>query len=156
MTTEEIRNEQPYEEAATTTQSQKGESMGEQPKQDQQGAGQNSEKKTRKPYDGSKAHGVVVENINDVKQATKAKARLRLRLEYLNNEFAKCVSIIQDPEKSVSEKAPAITASEKINEDLKKLQVVAKELKEKVPELEKKIENKILNFNPATKVDVTI
>ena len=157
MDTTKINSEQLHEEAANTqTLNHGGETMGEQPRQDQQSAGQNSETKTRKPYDGSKGHGIVVKNISDVEMAAKAKARLVLRLAYLNNEFDKCVSIIQDPAKSISDKIPAVKASEKINEDLKKLQEVADELRAKVPQLEELAKGRVENFDPSVKMEVTI
>jgi hypothetical protein len=173
MTTEEVRNETLHNEATVAPvesqqtnldqhnadsqqQNPRGERMGEQTKSDQHGAEQSGEKKTRKPYDGSNAHGVVVKNLNDFEQAKKAKARLKLRLAFLNKEYAKCVAIIQDPDKSISDKAPAVTSAKKINEDLKKLQVVVNDLKDRIPELEELVKDSVENFNPATKVEVTI
>jgi hypothetical protein len=79
-----------------------------------------------------------------------------LRLTFLNNEYAKCVVTIQDPNKTISDKAPAVKASEKINEDLKKLQIVANELRDRIPELEELVKDSVENFDPATKVEVTI
>ena len=114
------------------------------------------QKGTRKHYDGSKPHGVVPAKLETVEAASNAKRRLQVNLEYLNREYAKCVSIIKDPSKSISEKAPAVKASEKINEQLGKLQKVANELKARVPELEELVKDSILYFDPATRVEVTI
>lgn len=140
--------------------------MGEQTKPNQDADSQpnhdngkpvDEEKKvTRTPYDGSTPHSVVPAKLENVEQATKAKKRLILRLAFLNSEYAKCVDTIQHPNKSISEKAPAVKTAEKINDDLKKLQVVANELRDRVPKLEELVNNSILFFDPTTKVEVTI
>ena len=111
---------------------------------------------TRQKYDGTKPHGVVPAKLETVEAAAKAKSRLKLRLTFLNKEYAKCVAIIQDPDKSISDKAPAVKTSEKINEDLKKLQIVANELRDRIPELEELVKDSVENFDPTTKVEVTI
>lgn len=154
MTTEDVRNETLQEEAAPETQNHGGETMGEQTKQNQSTETKSSGK--RNPYDGSKPHGVVPARLENVEAAAKAKDRLKLRLAFLNKEYAKCVAIIQDPDKSISDKAPAVTSAKKINEDLKKLQVVVNDLKDRIPELEELVKDSVENFNPATKVEVTI
>lgn len=149
---EEVRQDQHTTDHSQETQNLKGNNMGEQQAKDQS----TEAKSTRKPYDGSKPHGVVPAKLENVEAATKAKKRLQMRLEYLNKEYANCVEIIQDPDKSISEKAPKVDLSKKINIQLKKLQEVANELKARVPELEELVKDSVLNFDPATKVEVTI
>ena len=136
----------------TSTQNLRGNNMGEQQAKDQ-----NTEaKSTRKPYDGSKHHGVVPAKLASVEAASKAKKRLQLRQAYLNNEYDKCVVVIQDPDKSISEKAPFVKATESINEQLEKLKDVADKLKKRIPELEELVKDSVEKFDPATKVEVTI
>ena len=155
-------------EAKTETPNTGGVTMGEETKQsedvrqDQHGADQDgkpgSDDNTtlREKYNGTKPHSVSPKNIITLKQAYGAKARLKLRLKFLNEEYDKNTLIIKDSQKENKERVSAFEINGKINTELKTFSSLISDLNDKTDELEKSVMSKVESFDPSTKVEVTI
>lgn len=167
MTTEEVRSET-FEQATPETQNPGDVTMTEQTKQseevrqDQHGADQGGKPEgdknvtQREKYNGSKPHSVSPKSITTLKQAYGAKTRLKLRLAFLNKEYDKNALIIQDSQKENEERVSAFEENEKINTELGNFSSIVTKLNDKTTELEKSVMKNVENFNPSSKVEVTI
>jgi hypothetical protein len=70
----------------------------------QEGVHMDSATKTRKPYDGSKAHGVTPKNIVTILEYDNSLERFKMRYEYLVKEY-KTIQVEFEATQDISERA---------------------------------------------------
>ena len=108
-------------------------------------------KGTRKPYDGSKPHGVSpkMDKLVSVEMALTALKRLKLRYQYLSKRYDEEVAIIQDPSKEFPEKFEAKSREKAINEQISNLKKLKDDVDVKLGKLKKEVEGSITDFIPS-------
>ena len=152
MTTEDVRNETLQEEVTPETQNPGGEKMGEQERQGHQENGKpagEGNANTRKPYNGSKWHGVSskMEKLENIGMATKALERLEKRFDYLVKELRVTAAIINDSSLSYGKRDKAYEKEDKIKLQIKAVLKLKGEIEEVTPNLEKAVKGKIDSYD---------
>jgi hypothetical protein len=107
------------------------------------------EKKKRTPYDGSTSHGVNVDKLDNLEAVIKATKRLRLRWNYLKNQYKAEGEIVVNTENGVDGRIEAMNNAEAIKTKMEELQNFKAEVDRKSSELKEKALNDIQNFDPS-------
>jgi len=113
------------------------------------------EKKKRTPYDGSTSHGVNVDKLDNIESVIKATKRLRLRWNYLKNQYKAEGEIVMNTENGVDRRIEAMNNAEAIKTKMEEVQNFKAEVDRKSSELKEKALNDIQNFDPSA-IDIMV